>query len=121
MALAPRSRMDPSPRSFAPDAHACIMVLVPMDQPNTSLRRDIASTASSPRKSSQCRQHQNAHPTLKPAAGLAIVKGYVASRWPAATLDPRSAHAASCLQVGTRRCRSPSNKEMTHMVYNHDP
>src|SRR6202021_3641598 len=51
MALAPRSRMDPSPRSFAPDAHACIMVLVRMDQPNTSLRRDIASKANSPRRS----------------------------------------------------------------------
>jgi hypothetical protein len=59
---------------------------------------------------------KKAHPTLKPAAGLAIVEGYAASRWPAATLDPRSAHAASCLHVGTRRCRSPSNKEMTHMA-----
>jgi len=35
--------MDPPPRSSAPpDAHACIMVLVPIDQPNTSLRRDIS-------------------------------------------------------------------------------
>ena len=54
MAFAPRPRMDPPPRSFAPDAHACIMVLISIDQPNTSLRRDIASKASSPRKSSSC-------------------------------------------------------------------
>src|SRR5207244_3096231 len=38
------------------DAHACIMVLIPIDQPNTSLRRDIASKAGSPRKSSSRRQ-----------------------------------------------------------------
>src|SRR6202011_2222987 len=42
-------RRDPEwtrrPGASPPDAHACIMVLVPIDQPNTSLRRDIASKA----------------------------------------------------------------------------
>ncbi len=40
MALVPRSRMDPPPRSFAADAHDCIMVPIPSDRPNTSLPRD---------------------------------------------------------------------------------
>jgi len=69
MALVPRSRMDPSPRSFALDAHACIMVLVRMDQPNTSLRRGIASKASSPRKSSQCRPTPKSSPDPQACRG----------------------------------------------------
>ena len=40
MALAPRSRMDPPPRSFAADAYDCIMVPIRPDRPNTSLWRD---------------------------------------------------------------------------------
>jgi len=61
--------MDPPPRSFAPDAHACIMVLVLIDQPNTSLRRDIASKAGSPRKSSSCRQRHLVVPTSSLSPG----------------------------------------------------
>ena len=39
--LIPGSRMGPPPRSFAADAHDCIMVRsLSMDLPNTSLRRD---------------------------------------------------------------------------------
>jgi len=34
--------MGPPPRSFAADAHDCIMVAILMDRPNTSLRRDLA-------------------------------------------------------------------------------
>jgi len=33
--------MGPPPRSFAADAHGCIMVRVPRDPPNTSSRREI--------------------------------------------------------------------------------
>ena len=40
MAFAPRSRMDPPPRSFAVDAYDCIMVSIRPDRPNTSLWRD---------------------------------------------------------------------------------
>jgi hypothetical protein len=40
MALEPRSRMDPPPRSFAADAYDCIKVPIRPDRPNTSLRRD---------------------------------------------------------------------------------
>jgi len=53
---------------------------------------------------------------LKPGSGLAAVKGFVAARWPAATLDRRSARAPSRLEVTTRRCRLPSNKEIIEMT-----
>ncbi|MEA2956852.1 MAG: hypothetical protein QOJ58_2352 [Alphaproteobacteria bacterium] len=91
LAFAPRPRMDPPPRSFAPDAHACIMVLVWIDQPNTSLRRDIASKAGLASEVVLMPPTASPRPDLKPAAGLATVKGCVASRWPAATLDRRCA------------------------------
>jgi len=61
--------MDPPLRSFAPDAHACIMVLVLTGQPNTSLRRDDASNAE---------LASAVLSTVKPGIGLATVKGYVA-------------------------------------------
>src|SRR5690348_17481196 len=41
MALAPRFRMGPPPRSFAADADDCIMVGIPSGPPNTSLWRDV--------------------------------------------------------------------------------
>jgi hypothetical protein len=41
MVLEPRFRMGPSPRSFAADAHDCIMFAILMDRPNTSLWRDL--------------------------------------------------------------------------------
>src|SRR5260370_3975797 len=40
MAYKPLGRMGPPPRSFAADAHDCIMVRVHTDRPNTSLWRD---------------------------------------------------------------------------------
>jgi hypothetical protein len=48
MALVPRSRMDPPPRSFAADAHDCIMVPIPSDRPNTSLWRDLRASGGLP-------------------------------------------------------------------------
>jgi hypothetical protein len=49
MAFEPRFRMGPPPRSFAPDAHDCIMVPILTDQPNTSLRREVAPDGELPR------------------------------------------------------------------------
>lgn len=43
MALEPRCRMGPPLRSFAADAHGCIMVRVLNDPPNTSLRCDVCA------------------------------------------------------------------------------
>src|SRR5215469_18506084 len=41
MVLTPVSRMGPPPRSFAADAHGCIMVRFVMDLPDTRLRREF--------------------------------------------------------------------------------
>jgi hypothetical protein len=43
MAVKPRGRMGPPPRSFAADAHDCIMVQALMSRPDTSMRRDSSS------------------------------------------------------------------------------
>ena len=52
MALMPTDRMGPPPRSFAADAHHCIMVRVVRHPPNTSMWRDPrAHQAGSPRYS----------------------------------------------------------------------
>src|SRR4051794_40568437 len=40
MAPEPLFRLDPPPRSFAADAHGCIMVRAPRGPPDTSSRRD---------------------------------------------------------------------------------
>src|SRR5829696_9203935 len=40
LALEPLFRLDPPPRSFAADAHGCIMVRAPRGPPDTRLRRD---------------------------------------------------------------------------------
>ena len=53
MAFEPRFRMGPPPRSFAADAHDCIMVPILTDQPNTSLRREVAPDGELPSVSSQ--------------------------------------------------------------------
>jgi hypothetical protein len=42
MAQMPTERMGPPPRSFATDAHDCIMVRIRMDLPHTSSRREDA-------------------------------------------------------------------------------
>jgi hypothetical protein len=42
MAQMPTERMGPPPRSFAADAHDCIMVRIRTDLPNTSVRREDA-------------------------------------------------------------------------------
>src|ERR1700739_124606 len=45
----PTKRMGPAARSFAADAHDCIMVRIQTDLPHTSVRREDAPMASSPR------------------------------------------------------------------------
>ena len=42
MAQMPTERMGPPPRSFAADAHDCIMVRIQTDLPHTSVRREDA-------------------------------------------------------------------------------
>src|SRR5215470_1602992 len=48
MACAPRFRMGPPPRSFAADAHDCIMVRLGRGLPDTSLWRDIRALGELP-------------------------------------------------------------------------
>src|SRR5213080_1336957 len=48
MVFEPRFRMGPPPRSFAADAHDCIMVTVLTDRPNTSLWREVAPDSELP-------------------------------------------------------------------------
>src|SRR3712207_3587756 len=48
MALMPCVRLGPPPRSFAADAHGCIMVQVRLDRPNTSSWRDPSRARRAP-------------------------------------------------------------------------
>jgi len=123
-------RRDPEwtrrPGASPPDAHACIMVLVPIDQPNTSLRRDIASRAGSPRKSSSCRQRHLLVSTSSLAPGSRRSRAASLRDGPMATLDRHSARTPSRLEVETRRCRPPSNKgddrnDLTTIPLDHAP
>src|SRR6266581_7346089 len=111
MAFAPRPRMDPPPRSFAPPMrmHASwywsrwinrIQVCDAIYRVQGGLASEVVlmPPAASPRRD------------LKPGSGLAAVKGCVAARWPAATLDRPPARAPSGLRsrrgdVGFRRTR----------------
>src|SRR4029077_19108741 len=48
----PTERMGPAARSFAADAHDCIMVRIQTDRPNTSVRREIRAQWRAPLGSS---------------------------------------------------------------------
>jgi hypothetical protein len=78
MAVVPTSRMGPPPRSFAADAHVCIMVRV--NGPTgykVAARSSRAPTAGSPRTSSRSNQH-------------AVVLGHVKAK-PAVAAETRPA------------------------------
>src|SRR6266513_1321212 len=86
MVFEPRFRMGPPPRSFAADAHDCIMVTVLTDRPNTSLWREVAPDSELPSVTSSIANTDIAtqgvptpQPSLprsnKSAAVLATVKG----------------------------------------------
>ena len=54
MVFEPRFRKGPPPRSFAADAHDCIMVPILTDRPNTSLWRDARAWWRAPLGSFRC-------------------------------------------------------------------
>jgi hypothetical protein len=101
MAYEPRFRMGPPPRSFAADAHDCIMVPILMDRPNTSLRRvararwraplGIVVTANTEIAIKELRPQDRPHPNNKHAAVLATVKGKSLRDGLRPTLDRRCA------------------------------
>jgi hypothetical protein len=76
MVFEPRFRMGPPPRSFAADAHDCIMVPIPTDQPNTSLWREVCADGELPSVSSQ-NPARKGRPSRsnKSAAMLVAIKG----------------------------------------------
>src|SRR5437588_3380855 len=60
----PNTRMGPPPRSFAADAHDCIMVPILTDRPNTRLWRDLRARWQAPLElSSFGRTAGNVRPT----------------------------------------------------------
>src|SRR5438552_16788493 len=110
MVLIPGSRMGPPPRSFAADAHDCIMVSPYRDLPNTSLRREdprpngklplivIPTTTSMPSCSELSRCG---------LAGAEHAERLV--RRPTLTAPARAGFAI--LRVGAKKRDSKSNKE----------
>ncbi len=65
MAQMPTERMGPPPRSFAADAHDCIMVRIRTDLPNTSVWREMRPMASSPRIITQTFNQRHQTPELR--------------------------------------------------------
>src|SRR4029077_18966326 len=75
MAHKPTKRMGPAARSFAADAHDCIMVRIQTDLPHTSVRRENAPMASSPRMiMTQTPELRNEKPIAvhRPSAGSGV-------------------------------------------------
>src|SRR4029450_10828257 len=116
MVFAPRFRMGPPPRSFAADAHDCIVVAILTGRPNTSSWRAIcAHDGELPSVSSQwptLNCEEEPVPTEQVCCCARDRQGQVAPRWPSATLD---GHCAQQPPRNTGRdeemsCRS--NKEM---------
>src|SRR6202035_3879292 len=66
----PTERMGPAARSFAADAHDCIMVRIQTDLPNTSLRRKDAPNGELPSDYHADRRRQT--PELRREAHLAV-------------------------------------------------
>ena len=70
--------MGPPPRSFAVDAHDCIMVQIPWDLPNTSLPSDFQRLAGGGLPlgfAVICLPASNLRPLDQRARGLVAVKG----------------------------------------------
>jgi hypothetical protein len=86
------------------DAHDCIMVAILTDQPNTRLR-GTPRQMRAPLGIVIVGPHRGLARPPQPAAVLATVKGKVAVRWRAATLDwpLRAAASQIKLLIGTRR------------------
>lgn len=120
MVFEPQSRMGPPPRSFATDAHGCIMVRSTGDLPHTSLPRDPSRLAQGELASDICRG------LLTPAGNGELTRpgkacrrardrqGQVASRWGRMAppiLDRHCARRpARNLRSGRGDCRQPAEQ-----------
>ena len=91
MAAEPPCRMGPPPRSFAADAHGCIMVRVPRDPPNTSSRREIRAA------DGELPSDRHARITARPRC----VERHIGPEYQRRTLDMESPIQA-CHTLGSR-------------------
>jgi hypothetical protein len=115
MAFAPRSRMDPPPRSSAADAYDCIMVPIRLDRPNTSLWRDRSRQWRAPLGSSPRQRHDRRFPDASPnpaksgptgqASGL---KAHVLAAVKTASRAPSAVAVASLRPVSTAAAQGAS-------------
>jgi hypothetical protein len=117
MVLAPRFRMGPPSRSFAADAHDCIVVAILTGRPNTSSWRAICA-------------HDGELPLgIVSVADTALEKtrpiaqvcrcargrqGQVAPRWPSATLTAAARSSLAKNRSGRGDVAARPNKEITH-------
>ena len=105
MAFAPRFRMGPPPRSFAADAHDCIVVSTLGSAEYKFVARDARPMASSPRYRRRYRSEERGHgarvvPNERVCRCARSRQGQVAARWPSATLDRRSAQRPNKIRSG---------------------
>ena len=80
MAQMPTVRMGPPPRSFAADAHDCIMVRIQTDLPDTSLRREDAPQCELPSDHYADRRRQSRSFEEKPISLFIVPPRAQASR-----------------------------------------
>ena len=109
MVLTPFSRMGPPPRSFAADAHDCIMVRPPLDRPNTRLwRDDPRPMASSPLIVEARLSPSNLCSRLRTVSRRVAATGMVGRRDQAnrATVPPAHIAMLTRLDAKTRPARS---------------
>src|SRR5205809_449101 len=111
MVLIPGSRMGPPPRSFAADAHDCIMVRsLSMDLPNTSLRRDDPRPKAGSPLIVIPTTTSEAPSTWRSRRGLGSMEHEAtAERRPALTAPARA--GVQHMWVGAKKRDSKSNKE----------
>ena len=105
MAFAPRFRMGPPPRSFAADAHDCIVVSTPGSAEYKFVARDARPMASSPRYRRRFDLNERGHgarvvPSERVWRSARSRQGQVAARWPSASLDSRSAQRPGKIKSG---------------------
>ena len=123
MASMPSNRMGPPPRSFAADAHDCIMVRIQMDLPNTSLRRETSrAMAGSPRfvldrllrqQRGLAARHGVGAPDLAEVGAVLAPVNIAARRlrrWPSANVDRRCARRSLVFRPGRRNGSQPNQE-----------
>ena len=120
MAFAPRFRMGPPPRSFAADAHDCIVVAIPPDRPNTSSWRAMRARWRAPLgivavvdTEQAGTRHARVARLSKSVAVLATVKGKSLRDGLRPPLTATARSVRRKIRSGRGDVAGRSNKEMT--------